>query len=43
MTRDRALRIAAPVAVAAVLLGIWQALVVAYDVPAYLVPSPRAS
>lgn len=40
MTGERALRIAAPAAVAAVLLGIWQVLVVAYDVPAYLVPSP---
>ena len=33
-------RLVAPVLVALVVLGIWQALVVAYDVPAYLVPSP---
>jgi len=37
---ERALRIAAPVLVAAVLLAAWQAAVMAYDVPAYLVPSP---
>jgi NitT/TauT family transport system permease protein len=37
---DRALRLAAPVLVAAVLLGGWQLAVTAYDVPAYLVPSP---
>jgi NitT/TauT family transport system permease protein len=37
---SRALRIAAPLLVAAVLLGLWQTAVVAYDVPAYLVPSP---
>ena len=29
-----------PVLLAGVLLGLWQALVVAFDVPAYLVPSP---
>lgn len=40
MTRERALRIAAPLLVAAILLGAWQAIVVAYDVPSYLVPSP---
>ena len=40
MPRERFLRIAAPVLVAAILLGLWQAAVVAYDVPAYLVPSP---
>ena len=46
MTRDaengqpRLSRLVAPVLVALVVLGIWQALVVAYDVPAYLVPSP---
>jgi NitT/TauT family transport system permease protein len=36
----RWLRWAAPVVVAVVALSIWQALVVAWDVPAYLVPSP---
>jgi NitT/TauT family transport system permease protein len=36
----RALRIVAPIVVAVLLLGVWQALVTAYDVPAYLVPSP---
>ena len=30
----------APVGVAAVLLGLWQGAVTAWDVPAYLVPSP---
>ncbi len=46
MTREtdngmsRLSRFAAPTLVALVVLGIWQALVVAYDVPAYLVPSP---
>jgi NitT/TauT family transport system permease protein len=46
VTRDtdngqpRLSRFVAPVLVALVVLGIWQALVVAYDVPAYLVPSP---
>jgi len=40
MTRERMLRIAAPLVVAAMLLGAWQAIVVAYDVPSYLVPSP---
>jgi NitT/TauT family transport system permease protein len=39
-TPSRALRIAAPLAVAALLLGLWQAAVAWYDVPAYLVPSP---
>ncbi len=38
----RLIRIAAPAIVACVLVGAWQALVVAYDVPAYLVPSPVA-
>ena len=37
---DRLLRVGAPVAVAIVLLALWQALVTWYDVPAYLVPSP---
>ncbi len=35
-----ALRVGAPVAVAALLLALWQALVTWYEVPAYLVPSP---
>jgi NitT/TauT family transport system permease protein len=30
----------APVAVALMVLAVWQGLVVAYDVPAYLIPSP---
>ena len=44
MSRDepRWLRWGAPLAVALVALGLWQALVVACDVPAYLVPSPLA-
>jgi len=33
-------RYAAPVIVAIAMLALWQALTVAYDVPAYLVPSP---
>ena len=37
---DRLLRVGAPVAVAIVLLALWQALVTWYEVPAYLVPSP---
>jgi NitT/TauT family transport system permease protein len=37
---SRLLRIAAPTLVAIAALGLWQALVVAWDVPAYLVPSP---
>jgi NitT/TauT family transport system permease protein len=37
---SRLLRFAAPALVALVALSLWQALVVAYDVPAYLVPSP---
>jgi NitT/TauT family transport system permease protein len=37
---SRALQIAAPALVAVVALALWQGLVVAYDVPAYLVPSP---
>jgi NitT/TauT family transport system permease protein len=42
MSRNDArwLRWTAPVAVAIVALAAWQALVVAWDVPAYLVPSP---
>ncbi|MFO1325576.1 MAG: ABC transporter permease [Burkholderiales bacterium] len=37
---SRALRIVAPLGVAALVLAAWQALVTLYDVPAYLVPSP---
>jgi len=37
---SRALRIVAPALIAVLLLAAWQALVVAYDVPAYIVPSP---
>jgi NitT/TauT family transport system permease protein len=37
---ERLLRVGAPVAVAIVLLALWQAVVVWNDVPAYLVPSP---
>jgi NitT/TauT family transport system permease protein len=38
--QPRLSRFVAPALVAAVVLGVWQALVMAYDVPAYLVPSP---
>jgi NitT/TauT family transport system permease protein len=38
--REAALRIALPVLAAAMLLGLWQAWVTWFDVPAYLVPSP---
>jgi len=41
-TAPRLLRIAAPALIAVLLVGAWQALVAAYDVPAYIVPSPRA-
>jgi NitT/TauT family transport system permease protein len=37
---SRALRIAAPALIALLLVAVWQGLVVAYDVPAYIVPSP---
>ena len=40
-TPSRFLRIAAPALIALLLLAAWQALVVAYDVPPYIVPSPR--
>ncbi len=40
MIREHVLRIVAPIALAALLLAAWQIAVVAYDVPAYLVPSP---
>lgn len=36
----RVLRIAAPALIAVLLLAAWQALVVVYDVPVYIVPSP---
>ena len=36
----RGLRVGAPLVVAGIVLALWQALVVHYDVPAYLVPSP---
>ncbi len=39
-THARLLRVLAPLAVAIVMLAGWQALVTAYHVPAYLVPSP---
>ncbi len=39
---SRTLRFLAPMAVAAIVIGLWQSLTVAYDVPAYLVPSPLA-
>ena len=37
---SRWLRFAAPALIAVLLLGAWQAMVVAYDVPPYIVPSP---
>ena len=39
---NRAMRIAAPALVAVIALAAWQGLVVAYDIPPYLVPSPLA-
>jgi NitT/TauT family transport system permease protein len=38
----RVLRVAAPVLVAILALAAWQGIVVAYDIPPYLVPSPLA-
>ncbi len=38
----RAVRIGAPVVVALVMLGLWQAVVTAWALPPWLVPSPRA-
>jgi NitT/TauT family transport system permease protein len=38
--REHLMRLLAPIALAVVLLGVWQLAVVLYDVPAYLVPSP---
>jgi NitT/TauT family transport system permease protein len=40
MMREHVLRLVAPIALAVVLLALWQLVTVAYDVPAYLVPSP---
>ena len=40
MTRDKLVRIVAPVLVGVVLLLLWHGIVVAYNVPKYLVPSP---
>ena len=44
MTRDatssRVLRFVAPALIAVVLVALWQGLVVAYEVPTYIVPSP---
>jgi NitT/TauT family transport system permease protein len=37
---SRSLRFAAPAMIAVLLLGAWQGLVIAYDVPPYIVPSP---
>jgi NitT/TauT family transport system permease protein len=37
---DRLMRIAAPAGVALAVLALWHLLVVAYDVPRYIVPSP---
>jgi len=38
---SRLLRIAAPALIAVLLFAAWQGLVVAYDVPPYIVPSPK--
>ena len=40
--RDKMLRVAAPLMVGIVLLALWQGIVVSYNVPKYLVPSPLA-
>jgi NitT/TauT family transport system permease protein len=40
MTRDKLVRFVAPVLVGVVLLLLWHGIVVAYNVPKYLVPSP---
>ena len=40
MTRDKLVRVVAPVLVGVVLLLLWHGIVVAYNVPKYLVPSP---
>ena len=40
MTRDKLVRVVAPVLVGIVLLLLWHGIVVAYNVPKYLVPSP---
>jgi NitT/TauT family transport system permease protein len=39
-SREKTVRYAAPVLVGLLVLAAWQALVVAYDVPKYIVPSP---
>ena len=39
---SRVLRIAAPALIAVLLVAAWQGLVVAYEVPPYIVPSPAA-
>ena len=39
-TPPRALSVAAPALIAIALIAAWQAIVVVYDVPAYIVPSP---
>jgi NitT/TauT family transport system permease protein len=39
---SRVLRIAAPALIAVLLVAAWQGLVVAYEVPPYIVPSPMA-
>ena len=38
---SRLLRIAAPALIAVLMLAAWQGLVVAYEVPPYIVPSPK--
>jgi NitT/TauT family transport system permease protein len=42
LQRPRVQRIVYPSLVALVLLALWQGLVIAFDLPPYLVPSPRA-
>ena len=41
-SRARLARYAAPLVIGVAVLALWQALVVAYDVPKYIVPSPLA-
>lgn len=40
MSHDSVIRIAAPLAVGALMLVLWQVLVTAFEVPVYLVPTP---
>jgi len=40
--REAMLRVVAPLVVGVILLALWQGIVVAYNVPKYLVPSPLA-